>query len=97
LLFNIPADVNQLVENAGNPEAGLAPKGSVQSRTDFGKTGYGGACPPKGDKPHRYHFTVYALNTDKLPLDADAPGAMVGFYINNHKLAQAFITMVYGR
>jgi len=97
LIFNIPADVNQLVENAGNPEAGLSPKGSIQSRTDFGKTGYGGACPPEGDKPHRYYFTVYALDTDKLPLDADAPGAMVGFYINSHKLAQASITMVYGR
>ena len=97
LIFNIPTDINQLAENSGNLESGLAPKGSVQSRTDFGKSGYGGACPPKGDKPHRYIFTIFALDTDKLPLDANAPGAMVGFYLNSHKLATATITVYFSR
>lgn len=42
--------------------------------------GFGGACPPPGDKPHHYHFTVWALNTPTLPIDAIASGALVGFY-----------------
>jgi len=38
VMFNIPADTTALAKNAGDPKAGLAPKGSVQSRTDFGVT-----------------------------------------------------------
>ena len=97
VIFNIPATVHALPTNAGNPAAGLAPKGSVQSMTDFGKPGYGGACPPKGDKPHRYQFTVFALDTDKLPLQSSAPGAMVGFFLNQHALGKATFTVYYSR
>jgi len=86
IIFNVPANIDKLPENAGDPASGLAPKGSIQSRTDFGKPGYGGACPPVGDKPHRYHFTVYALDTGKIDLDADASGAMVGYYLNRTQL-----------
>jgi Raf kinase inhibitor-like YbhB/YbcL family protein len=35
--------------------------GFKQAKNSFGKVGYGGPCPPKGDKPHRYVFNVYAL------------------------------------
>ena len=42
------------------------PKGAIESRTDFGTDGYGGPCPPQGDKPHHYIFTVYAVDEDKL-------------------------------
>jgi Raf kinase inhibitor-like YbhB/YbcL family protein len=61
VIFNISSDVNGLKADAGNLQKGIAPRGSVQSVTDFGKPGFGGACPPEGDKPHRYIFTVYAL------------------------------------
>jgi len=65
--------------------------------TDFGQPGYGGPCPPSGDKPHRYIFTVYALKVDRLPLKKDASGAMVGFYLNQQALAKASLTARYGR
>jgi hypothetical protein len=97
VIFNIPAGVTGLKENAGNPAAALAPAGSVQSRTDFGTTGYGGPCPPVGDKPHRYEFTVFALDVAKLPLDASVPGAMAGFYINHHTIGKAGFTAYYSR
>ena len=48
VVFNIPPDVTSLPKNAGNLKAGEAPKGAVQSRTDFGVPGYGGPCPPQG-------------------------------------------------
>ncbi|TGN13206.1 YbhB/YbcL family Raf kinase inhibitor-like protein [Leptospira ilyithenensis] len=95
VVFNIPADATGLASKAGN-EKGTLPQGSIQSRTDFGKPGFGGACPPAGDKPHRYIFKVYALK-DKIPLDADAPGALVGFYINSLKLAEGKLNAKYGR
>lgn len=97
IIFNIPASVANLAQNAGNPAEGLAPAGSIQSITDFGQPGYGGACPPQGNKPHRYQFTVYALDIENLPLDKNASGAMVGFYLNQHVLAKSTITVYYSR
>ncbi len=96
-IFNISAKINNLAENAGDPSSKSAPEGSIQSITDFGRAGYGGACPPVGDKPHRYIFTVFALDVEKLPLDANASGAMVGYYLNKHALAKATITVYYSR
>jgi Raf kinase inhibitor-like YbhB/YbcL family protein len=72
------------------------PPGAIETRTDFGKPGYGGPCPPPG-KPHRYVFTLYALKVDKLDLDAQAGGAMAGFMIRQNSLANATFTATYGR
>ena len=69
----------------------------MQSKTDFGKPGYGGPCPPQGDKPHRYIFTVYALKVEKIDADENASGAMVGFMLNANKLDKASFTATYGR
>jgi Raf kinase inhibitor-like YbhB/YbcL family protein len=97
VVFNIPASTTHLAKGAGNPSAGLAPVGAVQSRTDYGKTGYGGPCPPVGDKPHRYIFTVYALKTPILKLDDNAPAAMVGYNLHQNMIAKATLTATYGR
>ena len=97
VVFNLPADTAALAQGAGDPAAGKLPKGAVQSRTDFGKTGWGGPCPPQGDKPHRYVFTVHALKTDKLDLDENSPAAMVGFMLNANGIAKASFTARYGR
>lgn len=95
VVFNLPATATGLPAGAGGGKD--LPEGAVQSRTDYGAPGYGGPCPPEGDKPHRYEFTVHALKVDALPLDADASGAMVGYYLNANKLATASVTAVYGR
>ena len=97
VIFNVPASVTSLPAGAGNPETGQAPKGAVQSRTDFGKPGYGGPCPPKGDRPHRYVFTVYALKVGTIEADANASGALVGFMLNANKVGEATFTALYGR
>jgi hypothetical protein len=97
VIFNIPPSVASLPAGAGKPDGGGAPQGSVQSMTDFGQPGYGGPCPPAGDKPHRYIFTAYALKVDQLPLKSEASGAMVGFYLNQNALGKASFTAKYGR
>lgn len=97
IIFNIPGTVHTLPTNAGKPDGSAAVEGTIQSMTDFGHPGYGGPCPPAGDKPHRYIFTVYALKVDQLPLKKDASGAMVGFYLNQNALAKASLTPIYGR
>lgn len=97
LVFNIPKDVHSLPENSGNPEKSLMPQQAIQARTDFGTPGYGGACPPVGNPNHRYQFVVWALDIDQLPLTADTSGAMLGFYLHQHSLDKAELTVTYGR
>lgn len=96
IVFNIPADINSLPEGAGDPKSGLIPE-AIQSRTDFGSPGYGGACPPEGHGDHRYQFRIYALKVEQLPLDENSPAAMVGYHVNANKLAEAQLEVVYGR
>jgi Raf kinase inhibitor-like YbhB/YbcL family protein len=102
VVFNIPADIRELKRGAGNPEKNLAPKGSIQSMTDWGRPGYGGACPPKGEI-HRHIFTVYALDFEKVRLDpenlldAHATPAMLGCVMAGHIIAKASLIAYYGR
>ncbi|MDR0805405.1 MAG: YbhB/YbcL family Raf kinase inhibitor-like protein [Enterobacteriaceae bacterium] len=91
MVFNIPAQTNQLAKGISASGQRL-PAGAIQARTDFGQSAYGGACPPQGDKAHPYIFTVYALSSDNIPLDSNAPSAMVGFMIHNNLLAKTSIT-----
>jgi Raf kinase inhibitor-like YbhB/YbcL family protein len=99
VVFNLPASTTSLPKGAGDVKKKLVPKGAIQSRTDFGAGGYGGPCPPAGDKPHHYQITVFAVDVDKLP-DAKndaASAALVGFDLHFHTLAKATLTGLYGR
>ncbi|MEZ3497951.1 kinase inhibitor [Pantoea sp. KPR_PJ] len=93
VVVNIPASTQLLEQGAGSGLA-MLPQGALQTRTDFGKAGYGGAAPPQGES-HRYIFTVHALDVEALEVDADASGAMVGFNVHFHALASASITVTY--
>ncbi len=95
-LVNIPATTTSLAAGAGSPDAKL-PEGEVSGRNDFGTVGYGGACPPVGDKPHRYRFTVWALKVPHLDVDANSSGALVGYMLHFNSLAHATLTARYGR
>ncbi len=97
VVVNIPPHVTELPPDAGNPASGKLPAGALQVRTDFGKPGYGGPCPPQGDHPHRYLFTVHAVSMDKLPVTADTAAAVVGFYLNFNTLAKASLMGLYKR
>jgi len=97
LVFDIPAGISALPAGAGSAGHAGLPAGVVQSRTDFGAPGYGGPCPPEGDRPHRYIVTVFALKTVKLGLDAMASPAIVGFNLEHEMMAKASIMFYYGR
>ncbi len=96
VVYDIPASATELPRGAGGGQ-GQLPEGAQQGKTDFGKPGYGGACPPPGDKPHRYVFTVYALKVDKLEVPPDASPAMIGFMTKANALASASLTAHYAR
>lgn len=86
---NIPADVTEIA--AGGP----VPAGAVEGRTDFGQPGFGGAAPPAGHGPHRYIFTVFAVDIETLDVVPENSGAIFGFNLHFHTLAKASITGVY--
>jgi Raf kinase inhibitor-like YbhB/YbcL family protein len=96
VVYNIPATATGLPQGVGKDGKGL-PEGATQVATDFGAPGYGGPCPPKGDAPHHYHFTVYALKTDKIELPPHATASLAGYFINANALGKATLTATYGR
>jgi Raf kinase inhibitor-like YbhB/YbcL family protein len=97
VVFDIPASVRNLPAGAGAGKAGSLPDGARHGRSDFGTLAFGGACPPAGDKPHRYVTTVYALKVDRLEVPPEPSGALVGFMIHANQLGSAVLTATYGR
>lgn len=94
VVVNIPADAAELAAGAGSG-SGL-PGGALQTRTDFGRPGYGGPCPPEGH-PHRYLFTLHAVGVESLPVDADTSAAVVGFMLHFNTLEKASLMGLYKR
>ena len=97
VVYDIPAGAKGLAAGTGNVDSMQLPRGTKQARNDFGQQGYGGACPPKGDKPHRYVVTLYALDVATLDAPADASPAMIGYLLHRHRIAQSSVTATYSR
>jgi hypothetical protein len=95
--FDLPQTATGLARGAGNTGNASLPKTAIQSRNDYGEVGYGGPCPPQGDRPHRYVFTVFALKVGHIDLKPDSSCAMVGFMLNANKIETASFTAYYGR
>jgi Raf kinase inhibitor-like YbhB/YbcL family protein len=97
VVYNLPAGTTSLSQGAGAADGKAMPAGTVQQKTDFGAPGWGGPCPPAGDKPHHYNFTLYALKVEKLEVPPDATASLIGFVVNANALAHAKLTGMYGR
>jgi len=93
-VVNIPKNIHSLPMDAGNTSGLKLPAGAVQGRTDFGRPGYGGPCPPAGDKTHHYHFKVWAITVEHLPIDGESSGAMVGYMLKSNSAATAELVPV---
>ena len=81
IVWNIPPDAKEIKENS-------VPEGSIEGMTNFGKSGYGGPCPPSGE--HRYFFKLYALDSElNIPPTADKMAledAMIGHVLEKTEL-----------
>ena len=83
ILFNIPASSRSLDESIGaNP---IFPDGSMSGNNSWGRTGYGGPCPPSGT--HRYFFKLYALD-EVLGISPGATKGELEKAMAGHILAQ---------
>ena len=86
IVWNIPPQTSTIAE-------GSAPKG-VPGTNDFGKSGYGGPCPPSGT--HRYFFKVFALDRE-LDLPAGGKRSQLDAAIKGHVIAQGELMGRYSR
>jgi Raf kinase inhibitor-like YbhB/YbcL family protein len=77
------------------PEA-TVPAGVIQGSNQAGQAGYAGPCPPRGDDPHRYEFTLVAL-AEPLDLAGGATASDVRAAIEGDTLAEATLTGTYAR
>jgi Raf kinase inhibitor-like YbhB/YbcL family protein len=89
VLYNIPPTTMGLPEAAA-PRA--MPTGTRDGRNDWGRTGYGGPCPPIGR--HRYFFKLYALDAT-LPNLQEPNKAALERAMHGHILAQATLIGTY--
>lgn len=97
VVVNIPATYRSLPLDFGMEDKVKLKDDILQIRNDFGVHKFGGPCPPKGDKPHKYIVTVFALNTEKLDLDEKSTAALAGFMINKATIDKAQFFSFYGR
>ena len=93
VLFNVPSDLSSLDEAQATTER--LGNGAIHGINDFGRTGYGGPCPPPGPT-HRYFFTIYALDTS-LSLKPRSTKQQVLAAIKGHVLAEARLVGTYSR
>ncbi len=89
LLWNIPSKTEEIRERE-------APKGAVEGRNDFGNEEYSGPCPPRGSRPHRYMFKLYALDT-LLDIPKSSEKGKVERAMEGHIIEQTKITGLYAR
>ncbi len=95
VIYDIPANMTKLPENV--KKVGVVDDKIKQGVNDFGRIGYGGPCPPRGHKPHRYIFKLYALDVETLGLNSGATAEQVEAKAKGHILAEAKIIGLYGR
>ena len=85
VLYNIPPSASGLAQAV---KPGDLPKGTLEGRNDWGRTGYGGPCPPIGR--HRYVHKLYALDAAlpdlKQPTKAQLEQAMQGHVLEQFEL-----------
>jgi len=91
VLYNIPAETAGLTENTA---AGNLPADTLEGLNNWGKTGYGGPCPPVGR--HRYFFKLYALDTELPDLNQPNKEKLLQA-MQNHILDQAELIGTYQR
>jgi len=97
IVVDIPAATRALAQGAGGTDGRALPAPARQLNTDFGTPGWGGPCPPPGDRPHHYVFTVYALRVDKLSLPANATGAEAQSAADSKASAKTMFVRLFGR
>jgi len=93
VLFDLPNDLRGLFQNLPNTQFAY---GGTFGNNSWDQYGYRGPCPPRGDRPHTYRFTLYAVDR-RLGLAAYSTRAQVLSALQGRTLGQALLTGTYQR
>ncbi|MGN7222660.1 YbhB/YbcL family Raf kinase inhibitor-like protein [Curtobacterium flaccumfaciens] len=89
-LTNIPGTATSIARGAGTgTDDALLPAGATRHRNEYGTDVFLGMAPPPGHGPHRYFYTLSALDIDKLDVPLDASPAIVGLRLRPHIIGRA--------
>lgn len=87
-IYDIPASARSLGDGKSQGK---------ETKNDFGKSGYGGPCPPRGHGPHHYHFKLFALDVDHLEIGDEAKVIDVEQNAIRHAIASGELIGTYER
>ena len=87
LIWNMDPKTTEIAESSASSKG-------MQGKNDFGKSGYGGPCPPSGT--HRYYFKIFALDQE-LDLPAGSNRKQLDAAMKSHVIAQAELMGRYSR
>lgn len=93
IIFDIPLATTELTESIDKSERVVG--SAIQLKNDFGQSGYRGPCPPEGET-HTYQLFLFAMDT-RLNIPASSSQGRVFDLIEEHALARAELSAVYGR
>ncbi|MCG6859816.1 MAG: YbhB/YbcL family Raf kinase inhibitor-like protein [Chromatiaceae bacterium] len=91
LLYNLPPESGGLPEAVG-PQT--LPEGTREGTNSWGRTGYGGPCPPIGR--HRYFHILYALDIELPDLGQPTKDKLLEV-MEDHILARTELVGTYQR
>jgi hypothetical protein len=95
-IYDIAGDATGLAKGAGAADGAALPKGAAQSKSEFGFSGYMGACPPAGPA-HHYIFKLMALSVAKLDVPAQPTPQAIDAAAQKVKLGEAKLVPVYAK
>ena len=98
VIYGIPGELTELPGGVAKEPTLTQPenlRGAMQGTNGWGQVGYRGPAPPPG-KPHRYYFTVYALD-EALPLEPELNKEALLAAIEGHVLATGQFMGTYQR
>jgi Raf kinase inhibitor-like YbhB/YbcL family protein len=96
IVYDIPASTRSLTAGLEQGIGRGLPGRAAQASNDFGDRGYGGPCPPRGERPHRYVLTVHALRVETLAVPHQASPAFVRYRIWGNRIGAGSIAAKFG-
>jgi Raf kinase inhibitor-like YbhB/YbcL family protein len=97
IVYDIPPSATGLPQNAGSKKGTGLPAGAKQGRNSYGDLQYDGPCPPAGQPPHHYQFTVWGMSVKNADPTYVDNAVWFASYLHQHALAKAVFEGTYGR
>jgi len=97
IVYDIPANATGLPQGAGGKKGKGLPDGAKQGANSYGNHEYDGPCPPAGQAPHHYQFTIWGMSVKNADPTFVDNAIWFASYLHQHAMAKATFEASYGR